>query len=195
MRLVVINHLTLDGVMQAPARSDEDTRSNFTHGGWAASGADQVMGEALGRRMGHPDGGLLLGRRSYEDMLAAWDTRGGPNNDALMGAPKYVVSSNPATRLDWPNSTLLHGDLPTTVAGIKESGTGDLVIMGSGQLIRSLMPHGLIDEFLLMIHPLVLGSGRRLFESNHDAMDLRLIESTPTTTGVIMATYAVGSSG
>ena len=133
MRLVVINHLTLDGVMQAPARPDEETRGDFTHGGWAASGADEVMGEALGRRMGHPDGGLLLGRLSYEDMLSAWNTLGGPNRDALMGAQKYVVSSNPATVLDWPNSTLVHGDIPSLVADIKESGTGDLVTMGSGQ--------------------------------------------------------------
>jgi dihydrofolate reductase len=195
MRLVVINHLTLDGVMQAPARSDEDTRGDFTHGGWAVSGADEVMGEALGRRMGHPDGGLLLGRLSYEDMLSAWDTRGGPNKDALMGAQKYVVSSNPATKLDWPSSTLVHGDVPSAVADIKESGTGDLVIMGSGELIRSLVPHGLIDEYLLLIHPIVLGSGQRLFEPAHDSMNLTLVESTPTTTGVIIATYAAGSSG
>jgi dihydrofolate reductase len=195
MRLVVINHLTLDGVMQAPARSDEDIRGNFTHGGWATSGADEVMGKALGRRMGHPDGGLLLGRLSYEDMLSAWDTRGGPNKDALMGAQKYVVSSNPATKLDWPNSTLVHGDVPSAVADIKESGTGDLVIMGSGQLIRFLFSSGLIDEYLLLIHPMVLGSGQRLFEPDHNSMDLHLVESTPTTTGVIMATYAAGSSG
>ena len=195
MRLVVINHLTLDGVMQAPARSDEDPRGDFAHGGWAASGADEVMGEALGRRMGHPDGGLLLGRLSYEDMLSAWDIRGGPNKDALMGAQKYVVSSNASTKLDWPNSTLVHGDIPSAVAEIKRGGTGDLVIMGSGQLIRSLLPHGLIDEYLLLIHPIVLGSGQRLFEPDHDAMDLRLVESTPTTTGVIMATYAAWSSG
>lgn len=194
MRLVVINHVTLDGVMQSPARPDEDTRGNFTHGGWAEAGADEVMGEVLGRRMGHPDGGLLLGRLSYEDMLSAWNTRGGPNKDALMGAQKHVVSSNPETKLYWPNSTLVHADIPSAVADIKESGTGDLVIMGSGQLIRSLIPHGLIDEYLLLIHPIVLGSGQRLF-ADHDPFGLRLVESTPTTTGVIIATYVAASSG
>jgi dihydrofolate reductase len=153
------------------------------------------MGEALGRRMGQPDGGLLLGRLSYDDMLSAWDTQGGPNKDALMGAKKHVVSSNPATKLDWPNCTLVHGDIPSAVADIKESGTRDLVIMGSGQPIRSLLPHGLIDEYLLLIHPIVLGSGQRLFESDHNFMGLRLVESTPTTTGVLIATYAAGSSG
>jgi dihydrofolate reductase len=193
MRLVVINHVTLDGVMQSPARPDEDTRGNFAHGGWAEAGADDVMGEVLGRRMGHSDGGLLLGRLSYEDMLSAWSTRRGPNRDALMGAQKHFVSSNPATKLDWPNSTLVHGDIPFAVADIKESGTGDLVIMGSGQLIRSLLPHGLIDEYLLVIHPIVLDSGRCLF-ADHDPLGLRLVESTPTTTGVIIATYAAASS-
>ena len=143
MRLVVINHITLDGVMQGPARPDEDLRGGFTHGGWAAPYADSVMGEALGRRMGHSDGGLLLGRLSYEDMLSTWNDLGGPNKEALMSAPKYVVSSNPSTSLDWPNSTLVHGDVPAAVTDIKRRGTGDLVIMGSGQLIRSLIPRGL----------------------------------------------------
>ncbi|MGP8062982.1 MAG: dihydrofolate reductase family protein [Acidimicrobiales bacterium] len=192
MRLVVINHITLDGVMQAPARPDEDTRGDFSHGGWAIprnDEVDEVMVEALGRRMGKPDGGLLLGRRSYEDMLSAWNTRGGPYKDALNAAPKFVVSSDPATKLDWPNSTLVHGDIPAAVADLKQSGTGDLTIMGSGRLIRSLLPHGLIDEFLLMIHPIVLGSGQRLFEPDNHVTELSLVDSTPTTKGVILATY------
>ncbi len=192
MRLVVINHITLDGVMQAPARPDEDTRGDFSHGGWAIprnDEVDEVMAEALGRRMGKPDGGLLLGRRSYEDMLSAWNTRGGPYKDALNTAPKFVVSSDPATKLDWPNSTLVHGDIPAAVADLKQSGTGDLTIMGSGRLIRSLLPHGLIDEFLLMIHPIVLGSGQRLFEPDNHVTELSLVDSTPTTKDVILATY------
>jgi dihydrofolate reductase len=192
VRLVVINHITLDGVMQAPARPDEDTRGDFSHGGWAIprnDEVDEVMVEALGRRMGKPDGGLLLGRRSYEDMLSAWNTRGGPYKDALNAAPKFVVSSDPATKLDWPNSTLVHGDIPAAVADLKQSGTGDLTIMGSGRLIRSLLPHGLIDEFLLMIHPIVLGSGQRLFEPDNHVTELSLVDSTPTTKGVILATY------
>jgi dihydrofolate reductase len=192
VRLVVINHITLDGVMQAPARPDEDTRGDFSHGGWAIprnDEVDEVMAEALGRRMGKPDGGLLLGRRSYEDMLSAWNTRGGPYKDALNTAPKFVVSSDPATKLDWPNSTLVHGDIPAAVADLKQSGTGDLTIMGSGRLIRSLLPHGLIDEFLLMIHPIVLGSGQRLFEPDNHVTELSLVDSTPTTKDVILATY------
>jgi dihydrofolate reductase len=189
MGLVVINHLTLDGVMQGPGRPDEDTRNGFSHGGWAIPGGDEVMGRVLGARMGRPDGGLLLGRWSYEGMLASWNAQGGPYKDALNAAPKYVVSSNPATRLEWPNSSLLHGDVPAAVLELKQSLTGDLVIMGSGQLIRSLLPRDLIDEYLLFIHPLILGSGQRMFENENHPVKLRLVESTVTTTGVIIATY------
>jgi len=189
VRLVVINHVTLDGVMQAPGRADEDTRGGFRHGGWAVPRNDDVMARALGQRMGRPDGGLLLGRRSYEQMLGSWNARGGPYKDALNNAPKHVVSSNPATKLDWPNSTLVHGDVPAAVAELKQGSTGDLVIMGSGQLIRSLLPHELIDEYLLLIYPLVLGSGQRLFEPDDHVTNLRLVDSTTTTKGVLIATY------
>ena len=147
------------------------------------------MLRALGQRMGRPDGGLLLGRWSYESMLGSWNAQGGPYKDALNNAPKYVVSSDPATKLEWPNSTLVHGDIPAAVADLKQDSTGDLVIMGSGQLIRSLLPHGLVDEYLLMIYPLVLGSGQRLFEPDDHVTELRLVDCTPTTKGVVMATY------
>jgi dihydrofolate reductase len=189
MRIVVINHITLDGVMQAPGRPDEDTRGGFSHGGWAIPGNDEVMANALGSRMGKPSGALLLGRLSYEDLLASWNAQGGPFKDALNNAPKYVASTSASTRLDWPNSTLLHGDIPAAVGDLKQGSDGDLVIMGSGRLIRSLLPHGLIDQYLLMIHPLVLGSGQRLFEPDDHVTKLRLLSSTPTTTGVILATY------
>jgi len=189
MRIVVINHVTLDGVMQAPGRPDEDTRGGFSHGGWAIPGNDEVMLQALGERMGKPDGGLLLGRRSYEDMLASWNAQGGPYRDALNVAAKYVASTSSATRLDWPNSTLLHGDIPAAGAELKQNSHGDLVIMGSGRLVRSLLAHGLIDEYLLMIHPLVLGSGQRLFDHDDHVTTLRLLASTATATGVILATY------
>ncbi len=189
MRLVVINHVTLDGVLQGPGRPEEDTRDGFSHSGWATPSGDEVMGRELGERMGKPDGGLLLGRWSYESMLASWNAQGGPYKDALNNAPKYVASGNPATRLEWPNSTLLRGAIPAAVAELKQSLTGDLVIMGSGQLIRSLLPHGLIDEYLLLIYPLVLGSGQRLFDRDNHSVHLRLVKSIATTTGVIIATY------
>jgi dihydrofolate reductase len=189
MRIVVINHLTLDGVMQAPGRPDEDTRGDFKHGGWATPGNDEAMIQAIGERMAKPGGGMLLGRRSYEDMLAAWNAKGGPYKDGLNNALKYVVSSSSTTRLKWPNSTLVHGNIPGAVAELKQSSGGNLVIMGSGQLIRTLLPHGLIDEYLLMIHPLVLGSGKRLFEHDDHVAKLKLISNRVTTTGVVLVVY------
>ncbi len=189
MRIVVINHVTLDGVMQSPGRPDEDIRGGFEHGGWALPGNDQALVDAIGDRMAKPDGGMLLGRRSYEDMLASWNAKGGPFKDGLNATSKYVASSNPETPLEWPNSTLLHGDVPAAVANLKREPGGNLVIMGSGQLIRSLLPHGLIDDYLLMIHPLILGSGRRLFDQDDFVTKLRLLSSEATASGVIIASY------
>ena len=189
MRVVVVNHVTLDGVMQAPGRPDEDTRGGFGHGGWATERNDPGMVAAIGERMGQPNSGMLLGRRSYEDMLASWNERGGPFKEGLNATPKYVVSSSASTQLEWPNSSLLHGDVPAEVAALKRREGGNLVIMGSGQLISSLLPHGLIDEFLLMIHPLLLGSGQRLFDRGDPFAELRLLSSAATPTGVIVASY------
>jgi dihydrofolate reductase len=160
--VVVMNHITLDGVMQGPGRPDEDTRDGFTHGGWATPRGDELIVAKMGERMGE-NRAFLFGRRSYEDMLSAWNRMGGPFKDALNNAPKYVASHNPSTRLEWPNSTLLDGDVPAAVGELNQTSSGNLVIMGSGELISSLMAADLIDEYLLMIHPLVLGTGRRLF--------------------------------
>ena len=186
-RAVVINHVTLDGVMQGPGRADEDTRGGFEHGGWAASRSDEVIGAKVGEWMTGKHA-FVLGRRSYEDMLEAWNRMGGPFKDALNNTPKYVASRNSATTLEWPNSTLLHGGIPAAVAELKQSAGGNLVIMGSGELIGSLMAAELIDVFLLMIHPLVLGTGRRLFTDDVHA-SLRLTDSISTTKGVLIATY------
>lgn len=189
MRLVVLNHLTLDGVMQGPGRPDEDTRGGFSHGGWAIPTSDRVVLEETGPNPSKPGGGMLLGRRSYEGMLSAWNQRGGPFKEALNAAPKFVVSHNPLTKLAWPNSTLLQGDIPEAVHELKRRPGGDLLIMGSGELIRSLLPHHLIDEFVLVIHPLLLGAGQRLFPEDGEPLRLRLVKSVPSTTGAIIATY------
>jgi dihydrofolate reductase len=174
--------------MQAPGREDEDLRGGFSHGGWAVADADEVMGRTLGP--GRQGGGaLLFGRRSYEQMLSSWNQRGGPFKDALNASPKYVASHNPSTRLEWPNSTLLSGDVPSAIRELKQRPGGDLLIMGSGELIHSLLPHQLIDEFVLAIHPLLLGAGLRMFPDDGSYARLRLVESIPTTTGVIIATY------
>ncbi len=191
-KVIVMNGVTLDGVMQSPGRPDEDTRDGFAHGGWAIPYGDEAMVAKMGERMGE-DRAFLFGRRTYEELLASWNDRGGPFKDALNDARKYVASGSPATRLEWPNSTLLHGDVPAAVAELKASSATNLVIMGSGVLIGSLMAAELIDEYLLMIAPLVLGTGRRLFAPGVQA-SLRLAESVTTPTGVLIATYDRGTS-
>jgi dihydrofolate reductase len=186
-RLVVVNHVTLDGVMQAPARPDEDRRSGFDRGGWAAANADAVMGEAIGARMS-ADGELLLGRRTYEDMASVWPHRPADDRYAkvINARRKHVASRTLREPLEW-NATLLDGDVPAAVAALRER--TDLGILGSGELIHSLMPHGLIDEYLLLIHPLVFGTGRRMFPDGSAAAALRLVDTVTTGTGVIIATY------
>jgi dihydrofolate reductase len=186
-KVIVMNGVTLDGVMQGPGRPDEDTRDGFERGGWGIRYSDEAMVAKMGERMGG-DRAFLFGRRTYEELLASWNAQGGPFKDALNNARKYIASSNPATRLDWPNSTLLHGDVPAAVADLKQRSSANLVIMGSGVLIGSLMAADLIDEFLLMIAPLVLGTGRRLFAGGTQA-SLRLVDSSTTSTGVLIATY------
>jgi dihydrofolate reductase len=190
-KVIVMNGLTLDGVMQSPGRPDEDTRDGFDHGGWGVPYGDETMVGTLGERMAEMTGGKhawLFGRRTYEELLSHWNTQGGPFRDPLNNTHKYVASGNPETTLEWPNSTLLHGDLPAAVADLKRSSEASLVIMGSGALIGSLMSADLIDEYLLTIAPLVLGTGRRMFpEGVHTS--LRLTDSTTTSKGVIVATY------
>jgi dihydrofolate reductase len=187
----VINHVTLDGVMQSPGRPDEDTRDGFRHGGWAGAAHDPVVHETVGRHMGQGFS-WLLGRRSYDDILRHWNAEGGPFKDGLNNATKYVASSHPDAELTWPNSTLLTGDVPAEVAALRDRDGGNLVVMGSGELVRSLLPRGLVDELLLMIHPVVLGSGRRLFGPHDDVRGLELVDSVAAGTGVLLATYRPG---
>jgi dihydrofolate reductase len=189
-RLVVINNVTLDGVMQAPGRPDEDTRGGFEHGGWAAMrNEDPEIGRAMGERMAEA-GPLLLGRRTYEDFAGYWpEQKDNPFTEVLNDVPKYVASTTLSEPLPWSNSTLLEGDVREAVAELKEHSARDIGVLGSGELVQSLMRHGLVDEYLLLIHPLVLGSGRRLFRDGSPFTTLRLIDSLRTTTGVLIATY------
>ena len=191
-QIVVMNHVTLDGVMQGPGRADEDTRGGFTHGGWGHRSVtpDDAVGKAMGERMAAGGGlaGWLFGRRTYEELLASWNAQGGPFKDALNNSPKYVASTTLEEPLPWPNSTLLRGDTVDALRALKAQSGGVLAIMGSGVLIGSLMAANLIDEYLLMIHPLVLGTGRRLFPGGVH-VSLRLTDSVTTATGVVIATY------
>jgi dihydrofolate reductase len=186
-KVIVMNWVTLDGVMQGPGRPDEDTRDGFAHGGWATAYSDESTVAKVGERMGG-DRAFLFGRRTYEELLASWNAQGGPFKDALNDTRKFVASNNPEAKLDWPRSTLMRGDVPAAVADLKESSGANLVIMGSGVLIGSLMAADLIDEYLLMIAPVVLGTGRRLFAGGTHA-SLRLVESSTTSKGVLITTY------
>jgi dihydrofolate reductase len=187
-RLVVINHLTLDGVMQAPGRADEDPRGGFEHGGWAIPNNDEVMGRAMGEHM--VGGPLLLGRVTYEALYAFWPHQtDNPFTEALNRTQKYVVSTTLTEPLPWVNSALVKGDVAAAVAELKERSEQDIVVLGSGELIQTLRQHDLIDEYLLLIHPLVLGTGRRMFPEGSAMGALRLVDSVTTTKGVVVATY------
>jgi dihydrofolate reductase len=197
-RIVAFEHITLDGVMQAPGRPDEDRRGDFPHGGWAAANNDHVMNSVIGAGMSGMSGtagaskttGILLGRRTYEDFYAFWPKQqANPFTEALNHTPKYVTSRTLRTPLAWQNSTLLSGDAADSVATLKQESDLDLIIFGSGELVHALMRRHLIDEFLLMIHPLVFGTGRRLFAGDGTFLSLKLVDTKPTKKGVIIATY------
>jgi dihydrofolate reductase len=188
--LVVIENLTLDGVMQAPGRPDEDTADGFEHGGWAQPYGDPVMARVLGEGMSAPNVSLLFGRRTYEDFAGFWPRQtGNPFTPVLDARRKYVASTTLMDPLPWQNSVLLAGDAAKSVAELKEETGDDLVVLGSGNLCATLLRHNLVDRFVLLIHPLVLGTGRRLFADGSVPAALRLVESVPTTTGVVIATY------
>jgi dihydrofolate reductase len=174
--------------MQAPAAPDEDTRGGFARGGWGRPYQDKVMAAEMARSMAR-GGALLLGRRTYEHFYRVWpNRRNNPYTEVLNNTQKYVASRKLKGPLPWMNSTLLKGDAVAAVRKLKKQKGKDLVILGSGDLVASLMPHGLIDSYLLSIYPVVVGSGRRLF-SKGDVAKLKLVHSVPTSKGVLIATY------
>ncbi len=189
MRTLTVNtFLTLDGVMQAPGGPDEDTSSGFAHGGWSVTYWDQRMGDLMGEVMGQPFD-LVLGRRTYDIFAAHWprvsDEDGGkPLNDAT----KYVASrGRPA--LDWPTSVLIEGDAATGVAALKRTEGPELQVHGSADLLQTLIRHGLVDRYRLWVFPVVVGAGKRLFAEGTVPAGLRLVESTVSSTGVMIGTY------
>jgi dihydrofolate reductase len=186
-RIIVFESVTLDGVMQAPGRPDEDTRGGFTHGGWAAPYADEVIVGMAGDGT-DTTGAILLGRRTYEDFHGFWPHQGDNLFTRILNeSEKYVVSTTLREPLAWKNSTLL-SDVDA-VARLKAGAGGEMTVLGSGELARSLARRGLVDEYVLLIHPLVLGSGQQLFEPGLPTSALELIDTRNSTTGVIIATY------
>jgi dihydrofolate reductase len=194
-KLVLFQNVTLDGVMQAPGRPEEDTRGGFPYGGWAAPYSDPEMGRAAGESMA-TTGGLLFGRRTYEDFYSFWpNQKDNPFTEVLNNTPKYVASRTLKDPLPWMNSTLLKEDVPGAVGKLKTRMEKDLVVLGSGDLIQTLMKHHLIDHYILFIHPLVLGTGTHLFRDGATFSKLQLVDTRPSTTGVLIATYKPQGTG
>jgi dihydrofolate reductase len=187
-RIVVSEFLTLDGVMQAPGGSDEDREGGFPHGGWQMSFFDDAAGEAVSGGF-QSARGLLLGRTTYEIFAAYWPNQDEPFAAQINQMPKYVASTTLEEPLEWNNSSLLKGDVAEAVAKLKEQPGKDLMVIGSGRLAQTLMRHDLVDEYRLMIHPIVLGTGKRLFGDDDAKIPLKLVDSKTSSTGVLIVTY------
>ena len=185
--------MTLDGVVQGVGRPDEDTRGGFAHGGWGPRYNDDVMAAELGKGMAK-GGDLLFGRRTWQDFSTAWgqSTDGNPFTTLMNAATKYVVSRTLRNVDDWQNSILLPDDAVHAVADLKSRPGKDLAINGSASLVRSLHAAGLIDHYTLLIHPLTLGSGSRLFDGPAALAEFDLTSSVTTGKGVIIAQYDRG---
>jgi dihydrofolate reductase len=190
MRMLrVIEFLSLDGVMQAPGSPEEDTEGGFRHGGWQRPYFDEVLGASAAEGMGATDG-YLFGRKTYEKMAAYWPTA--PDDDPyaqhLNSAQKYVASRT-LQDVEWENSTLIKGDLAEEVAKLKEQPGKNIAVLGSGDLVQTLIEHDLVDEFFLAVFPIVLGSGKRLFREADEVRRLSLVASNTTGTGGLILTY------
>jgi dihydrofolate reductase len=188
-KLITTTFVSLDGVMQAPGGKGEDPSNGFTQEGWSVHYWDDVLTKFMVDATAKPFA-MVLGRRTYEIMAAFWPTasaeEGGPtwNN-----APKYVASKSLKGALSWQNSRLLEGDAAGALAKLKQEDGPELQIHGSSALIQSLLPHDVIDEFRVWIHPVVLGKGKRLFGDGAPPRGLTLADSVRSTTGVLINTY------
>lgn len=187
-RLIATTFVTLDGVMQAPGGPGEDEEGDFRFGGWSVNYWDEMMGQLMDEIMGHPFD-LVLGRKTYEIFAAYWPTApeeagAKPLNDAT----KYVASRG-RPQLDWDRSILLAGDVAEAVAALKREDGPELQVHGSGNLLQTLMPHGLVDEYHVWTFPVVLGTGKRLFAEGVVPKALKLLGSRVSTTGVVVSTY------
>jgi dihydrofolate reductase len=193
MRKMIVNEfMSLDGVVQAPGGADEDTTGGFEHGGWHLRHFDEVSRQRVLEGIVGA-GGFLLGRRTYEIFAGYWPNA--PEEEQVIAEPlntkpKYVVSSTLRDPLEWRNSTVLQGDVAGAVTALKQGDGADLHVIGSTQLVQALIEHDLVDELRLMIDPVVLGGGKRIFRDDGALRPLRLVEGEVTSTGAILATYA-----
>src|SRR5512135_3757445 len=185
-KVIVLEHISIDGVIQAPGGPDEDTSGGFAHGGWASPYSDAILGAALRRQMNMPFD-LLLGRKTFEIWASYWPQHA----DAWPGvstATKYVAS-NTLTSSAWQPSVFLNGDIAEKVAKLKQQPGPDLNVWGSGTLVQTLMKHDLVDAFWLMIYPITLGSGKRLFADGTIPAAFKVTESKVTSKGVMVVNY------
>ena len=188
-KLVVVEFLSLDGVMQAPGGPEEDTEGGFRHGGWSMPYGDEVMGQAAAEGMAATDA-QLFGRKTYEIMAAYWPHQPAENPFAqhLNSVQKYVVSTT-LRQADWQKTTIIDGDVAEQVTKLKEQPGKNIGVLGSGELVQTLIANDLIDEYSLTMYPIVLGSGKKLFRESDQTRKLKLVDSKPTTTGGLMLTY------
>jgi dihydrofolate reductase len=193
MRKVIANEfMSLDGVVQAPGGADEDTSGGFEHGGWHMRYFDELSQKWVLESIVEA-GGFLLGRRTYEIFAAYWPKA--PEEEQVIAQPlntkpKHVASTTLKEPLEWQNSTVLQGDISEAVAVLKQEDGADVHVIGSAELVRTLIEQGLVDELRLMIDPLLLGGGKRIFRDDGSLRLLRLVDSEVTTTGAVLATYA-----
>jgi dihydrofolate reductase len=194
MRKVIVNEfMSLDGVAQAPGGADEDPSGGFAHGGWHMQYMEDELAQKWVLASIVDAGGFLLGRRTYEIFAAYWPNAPDEEQviaEPLNGKPKHVASTTLTEPLEWQNSTLVEGDVAAGVRALKHDDAGDLHVIGSTDLVRTLTEHDLVDELRLMIDPLLLGGGKRIFRDDGLLRQLRLVDGQVTGTGAILATYA-----
>jgi dihydrofolate reductase len=194
MAKVIVNEfMSLDGVVQAPGTADEDTSGGFAHGGWHMRYMDDELTQRWVLRSIVEAGSFLLGRRTYEIFAAYWPNASAEEQviaEPLNTKPKYVASRTATEPLAWQNSTLVEDDLAAAVTALKQRDGGDLHTIGSTELVQTLIEHDLVDEFRLVIDPVVLGGGKRIFRDDGALRQLRLVDGQITSSGAILATYA-----
>lgn len=187
--LSLVEFVTLDGVMQGFGSPDEDRDDGFEHGGWGRAYASEEIGQRAGQGIAATTA-YLFGRKTYEHMAAHWPNEPDENPMArhLNTTPKYVITRK-LTSLAWAGSHILNGDVVEAVRDLKSTGEGFVTVLGSGELAQTLIANALVDEYRLFVHPLVLGTGKRLFRETPYPLRMRLIDSAPTSTGVLMLSY------
>jgi len=187
-KLVVAAFLTLDGVMQAPGGPEEDTSGDFAHGGWSVNYWDDRIAEAMDKLMGKPFD-LVLGRKTYEIFAGSWPHMTEEQGAKPINEATKHVASHTLTTLDWQNSVPIEGDVVEALRKLKQQDGPELQVHGSANLLQTLIRADVIDEYHLKTFPVVVGSGKRLFEAGTMPAGLKLVESITSTTGVVISTY------